>query len=202
MNVYLIEDDGGVTVFDAGDRGHGRARSQPPARASAGSSGSCSVTPTPTIAAPRRRSSAPVYCHPAEREAAESADLVPRLLGPARSSTRTAGPCSGAAARRPGTVARSRSPARSTEGDEVAGFRVVDLPGHAPGLIGLFRDSDRLALVSDCFYTIDPQTGRKAAGARSRTRRSTPTSSRRAPRSASSPTLEPVGRRGQATPTP
>ena len=44
--------------------------------------------------------------------------------------------------------------------DEIAGFRVVDLPGHAPGLIGLFRDSDRLALVSDCVYTIDPQTGR------------------------------------------
>jgi glyoxylase-like metal-dependent hydrolase (beta-lactamase superfamily II) len=47
------------------------------------------------------------------------------------------------------------------EGDEVAGFRVVHLPGHAPGLIGLFRDSDRLALVSDCFYTLDPQTGLK-----------------------------------------
>jgi glyoxylase-like metal-dependent hydrolase (beta-lactamase superfamily II) len=28
-------------------------------------------------------------------------------------------------------------------------------------LIGLFRESDRLALVSDCFYTLDPQTGKK-----------------------------------------
>jgi glyoxylase-like metal-dependent hydrolase (beta-lactamase superfamily II) len=43
----------------------------------------------------------------------------------------------------------------------VAGFRVIELPGHAPGLIGLFRDSDRLALVSDCIYTLDLQTGRK-----------------------------------------
>ena len=41
------------------------------------------------------------------------------------------------------------------EGDEVAGFKVIDLPGHAPGLIGLWRESDRLALVSDCFYTLD-----------------------------------------------
>jgi len=41
------------------------------------------------------------------------------------------------------------------EGDEVSGFRVVDLPGHAPGLIGLWRESDRLALVSDCFYTLE-----------------------------------------------
>ena len=41
------------------------------------------------------------------------------------------------------------------EGDEIAGFRVIDLPGHAPGLIGLWRERDRLALVSDCFYTVD-----------------------------------------------
>ena len=47
------------------------------------------------------------------------------------------------------------------EGEEVAGFRVIDLPGHAPGLIGLFRERDRLALVSDCIYTLDPQTGIK-----------------------------------------
>jgi glyoxylase-like metal-dependent hydrolase (beta-lactamase superfamily II) len=45
------------------------------------------------------------------------------------------------------------------EGDEVASFSVVHLPGHAPGLIGLWRESDRLALVSDCFYTLD-QWGR------------------------------------------
>jgi glyoxylase-like metal-dependent hydrolase (beta-lactamase superfamily II) len=50
-----------------------------------------------------------------------------------------------------------------TEGEEIAGFRVVELPGHAPGLIGLFREEDRLALVSDCVYTIDPQTGIKGA---------------------------------------
>ena len=42
-----------------------------------------------------------------------------------------------------------------TEGDEVAGFRVIELPGHAPGQIGLWRESDHLALSSDCFYTID-----------------------------------------------
>src|ERR1022692_1617331 len=42
-----------------------------------------------------------------------------------------------------------------SEGDEIAGFKVIDLPGHAPGLIGLWRESERLALVSDCFYTVD-----------------------------------------------
>ena len=41
------------------------------------------------------------------------------------------------------------------EGDEVSGFRVIHLPGHAPGLIALWRESDRLALVSDLVYTLD-----------------------------------------------
>ena len=41
------------------------------------------------------------------------------------------------------------------EGDEVAGFKVLHFPGHAPGLIGLWRESDRLALVSDVIYLVD-----------------------------------------------
>lgn len=41
------------------------------------------------------------------------------------------------------------------EGDQVAGFEVVHFPGHAPGLIGLWRESDRVALVSDTIYVID-----------------------------------------------
>jgi len=41
------------------------------------------------------------------------------------------------------------------EGDDVAGFRVVHLPGHAPGLIALWRESDRVALCSDAFYVTD-----------------------------------------------
>jgi hydroxyacylglutathione hydrolase len=48
-----------------------------------------------------------------------------------------------------------------SEGDEVAGFRVIELPGHAPGLIGLYRESDGLALCSDTIYTLDIETGRK-----------------------------------------
>ena len=41
------------------------------------------------------------------------------------------------------------------EGDEVAGFKVIHFPGHAPGLIGLWRESDRVALVSDVVYLVD-----------------------------------------------
>lgn len=41
------------------------------------------------------------------------------------------------------------------DGDRIAGFEVVALPGHAPGLIALWRAHDRVALVSDAFYTTD-----------------------------------------------
>lgn len=37
-------------------------------------------------------------------------------------------------------------------GDTVAGFEVIDLAGHAPGQIGLWRAADRVALVSDTLY--------------------------------------------------
>ena len=48
-----------------------------------------------------------------------------------------------------------------TDGDDVAGFQVVHLPGHTPGQIGLWRAADRVALTSDCFYTIDPVSMRR-----------------------------------------
>ncbi len=49
-----------------------------------------------------------------------------------------------------------------SEGDDVAGFRVIHIPGHAPGQIALWRESDRLALTTDCFYTLD-RWGRDSA---------------------------------------
>ncbi|HET8976590.1 MAG TPA: ester cyclase [Solirubrobacteraceae bacterium] len=160
MNVYLIEDDGGVTVFDAGIKAMG-----PALRAACVRLGGVRRIVLGHADADHRGAApalgAPVYCHAAERAAAESDSayrdywqmdkLDPHgrlLLG------RLIPAWDGGALTVAGTVA---------EGDEIAGFRVVELPGHAPGLIGLFRESDRLALVSDCFYTLDPQTGRKGA---------------------------------------
>jgi glyoxylase-like metal-dependent hydrolase (beta-lactamase superfamily II) len=40
------------------------------------------------------------------------------------------------------------------EGDEVAGFRVVHAPGHAPGEVIYFRDSDRVAICGDVIKNI------------------------------------------------
>lgn len=54
---------------------------------------------------------------------------------------------------------RSAVERRLREGDEVAGFRVVHLPGHTPGHIGLFRESDRVFIVGDVLNTNDYLTG-------------------------------------------
>lgn len=41
-------------------------------------------------------------------------------------------------------------------GDEVAaGFVVVEIPGHAPGQIALWRAADGVALTTDAFYVVD-----------------------------------------------
>jgi steroid delta-isomerase-like uncharacterized protein len=159
MNVYLIEDDGGVTVFDAGIR----AMTRGIASVAAGLGGIKRVVlghghPDHRGAAPGLGAS--VLCHPdnivdTEGDGGEryidyskldwyARPVMPRLLrlwdgGPVKVE---------------GTV---------SEGDDVAGFKVVELPGHAPGLIGLWREDDRLALVSDTFYTLNPQTGQKGA---------------------------------------
>lgn len=43
---------------------------------------------------------------------------------------------------------------RLHEGDELAGFRVVDAPGHSPGHIALFRDSDRTLICGDVYFNL------------------------------------------------
>jgi len=158
MSVFLIEDEGGVTVFDAGISDMTQAVSAAGARL-----GGIRRVVLGHADADHRGAApglgAPVFCHPAERGAAQSSPslrdyfdlskLAPHgrlLLG------KLLPIWDGGAVEVTGTV---------EEGDEIAGFRVVHLPGHAPGLIGLYRDADRLALVSDCFYTLDLQSGFK-----------------------------------------
>ena len=153
MNVYFLEDEGGVTMFDAGARSMTRA-----ARAAGERLGGVKRVVLGHAHADHRgtapRMGAPVYCHPAEVADAESDDLFSpdmdiselpvapvRWIYPLLFRWWDGGPVKIA-----GTV---------EEGDEVAGFRVVHFPGHAPGLIGLWRESDRVALVSDVVYLVD-----------------------------------------------
>lgn len=158
MNVYLIEDDGGVTVFDAGIKDMAGA-----ILAAAARLGGIKRVVLGHADCDHRGAApglgAPVYCHADDRAAAESSDYTRPYwdvskLGPHGRVllTRLFPVWDGGAVAIAGTV---------SEGDEIAGFRVIHLPGHAPGMIGLFRERDRLALVSDAFYTLDPQTGRK-----------------------------------------
>ena len=158
MNVYLIADGDGVTVFDAGVQAMGPAL----AAVCAQHGGARRVVlghadPDHRGAAPAL--GVPVFCHPLERDTAVNEEPLRdywdlgKLRPYARPYFKRMLPAwDGGAVAIEGTIA---------EGDEVAGFEVVELPGHAPGLIGLFRRSDRLALVSDTVYTLDIQTGRK-----------------------------------------
>jgi glyoxylase-like metal-dependent hydrolase (beta-lactamase superfamily II)/predicted ester cyclase len=153
-NVYLIEDDGGVTLFDAGART--MVRSVASAGAKLGGIRRIVLGHAHTDhrgVAPGLR--VPVLCHPAEVEDAEGSggfrywpEGLTGLPVPMRQVHRLlhryawdGGPVSIS-----DTV---------TEGDELAGFSVIEIPGHAPGQIALWRESDRLALSSDCFYTLD-----------------------------------------------
>jgi glyoxylase-like metal-dependent hydrolase (beta-lactamase superfamily II)/Flp pilus assembly protein TadG len=153
-NVYLIEDDGGVTLFDAGARTMLRAVASAGAKLGGvrrvvlghGHTDHRGVAPALGV---------PVLCHADEIEDAEgSRDLnywpegLTDLPTPQRQIHRVLQRFvwDGGPAKIAGTVA---------EGDAIAGFRVVEIPGHAPGQIALWRESDRVALVSDGFYTLD-----------------------------------------------
>jgi hydroxyacylglutathione hydrolase len=155
MNVYFLEDEGGVTLFDAGVEdmtewiAEAAERMGGLKRVVLGHAHEDHRGAAPGL-------DAPVYCHPDEVEFAEAPDPSSyfRLYRLESALFRTAYPrllaeWDGGPVTVAGTV---------SEGDDVAGFEVRHFPGHAPGLIGLWRESDRLALVSDLFYTLDPQT--------------------------------------------
>jgi len=155
-NVYLIDDGdgGGVTMFDAGARTMVRAVAAAGAklggirRVVLGHGHTDHRGTAPALGVP-------VYCHPAEVQDAEGSggfrywpEGLTGMPTPQRQIHRAVHRLAwdGGPVKIAGTV---------EEGDEVAGFKVIDFPGHAPGLIGLWRESDRLALVSDTFYTLD-----------------------------------------------
>jgi glyoxylase-like metal-dependent hydrolase (beta-lactamase superfamily II) len=153
-NVFLIEDDGGVTMFDAGARVMARSVATAGARLGGirrvvlghGHTDHRGVAPSLGV---------PVLCHADEVEDAEGSGgfrYWPEGLVGLPTPHRQLHRLLHRYAWDGGPVHISETVA---EGDEVAGFRVVHLPGHAPGLIALWRESDRLALASDCFYTLD-----------------------------------------------
>lgn len=160
MNIYFIEDEGGgVTVFDAGIRDmteHVRHVGQKMGginRVLLGHAHGDHRGAAPGAGAP-------VWCHDDERQYAEADDPQPYFDYSKLPVVKTAGrytmPILLEKMWDGGPVQIDRT---VKEGDTVSGFEVVHFPGHAPGLIGLWRASDRLALASDTVYTLDPLTG-------------------------------------------
>jgi len=48
---------------------------------------------------------------------------------------------------------------RLAEGERVGDFEVLEFPGHTPGMIGLWRESDRVVLCADTIRTVNLFTG-------------------------------------------
>lgn len=83
--------------------------------------------------------SIPLWCGHGDADAMESGDFSTTI--PNNWNTRVQGRLwSGP----PHPVAR-----RLLEGDEVAGFRVLDAPGHSPGQVAYWRESDRVLILGD-----------------------------------------------------
>jgi hydroxyacylglutathione hydrolase len=145
MNVYLIEDGDGVVLFDAGESDMAPAIAIAAARLGGikrivlGHADFDHRGSAPALSA------APVHCHPDAIDEAEGSggrsymrfDKLPPWIRPLYGFLPDM--WDGGPVKVSGTV---------REGDEVAGFEVLELPGHAPGLIGLWRAADPLALVS------------------------------------------------------
>jgi hydroxyacylglutathione hydrolase len=153
MNIYFLEDEGGVVQFDAGSKAMVKK-----ARAAAQELGGLKRVVLGHAHADHRGTApsmgVPVHCHPDEVADAESDSAIAPYFELSQlpvAPVRWIYPFllrrwDGGAVKIDGTV---------SEGDEVAGFEVLHLPGHAPGLIGLWRESDRLAIVSDVVYLVD-----------------------------------------------
>ncbi|MDW5598343.1 MBL fold metallo-hydrolase [Conexibacter stalactiti] len=48
---------------------------------------------------------------------------------------------------------------RLREGDEVAGFTVLDVPGHSPGHVAYWREADRVLIAGDVMNNMNVDTG-------------------------------------------
>ena len=153
-NIYFLADDGGVVVYETGSAGAAKD-----IRRAASERGGIKRIVLSHAHADHRGGAAhldaPILCHPAERPGAEGdgweaqgfdyskvRNPLVRAIAPRVLRNMDGGPLEIAG--------------ELGDGDTVAGFEVLHLPGHTPGLIGLWRSSDRVAIVSDAVFVFDP----------------------------------------------
>lgn len=161
MNAYLIEDGDGVVVYDTGEKGMAGAIAAAGARLGGIARVVLGHADTDHRgSAPALSKVAPVYCHPdavgeAQGSGGRSYWHMERLPTAIRMLHRFTHRFiwDGGPVHISGTVA---------VGETIAGFEVIDLSGHAPGQIGLWRASDGVALVSDTVY-LTTMAGRATA---------------------------------------
>lgn len=155
MSIYFLEDADGVVQFDAGSEPMRKE-----AAAAAAELGGLKRVVLGHAHADHRGTAphqgVPVFCHPDDVADAESDAALAPYMDLSQLSVawvRWLYPFlmrrwDGGAVKIDGTV---------SEGEEIAGFRVIHFPGHARGLIGLWRERDRVALVSDVIYLADSE---------------------------------------------
>jgi glyoxylase-like metal-dependent hydrolase (beta-lactamase superfamily II) len=156
MNVYLLRDGDGVTAFDAGTKPMVKAVKKAAEklgglkRVVLGHSHSDHRGTAPYL-------DVPVHCHPDEKAWAEKEtwqenapywDMDELEVNSVQWLYEhwLHDRWDGGAVKIADTV---------SEGDDVCGFEVKHFPGHSPGLIGLWRESDRVAIVTDTVYFAD-----------------------------------------------
>ena len=151
FNVYLLETDEGVVIVDTATR-HARRRIL---RQVAGRGlGAIFITHAHrdhagAMHAVAEYRGAPVWASQADADALEGKAPEP-IPNPDALINRMFGGWW----KDPHPVAR-----RLTEGDRVGEFEVIAFPGHTPGMIGLWRESDRTVLCADTMRTVNVFTG-------------------------------------------
>lgn len=155
MNIYLLRDEDGVTAFDAGTRPMVRALRKAAERLGGlkrivlGHSHTDHRGTAPFM-------DVPVYCHLDEVRYAES-DEWPDYWDIDKISVGSSRFLYKHFLHRRWDGGGVKLAGALKEGEEVCGFTVIHFPGHAPGQIGLWRESDRLAITSDTVYFVDSE---------------------------------------------
>jgi hydroxyacylglutathione hydrolase len=141
INAYLVED----VLIDAATRwGHARFRAALRGRKpSLVALTHCHPDHQGRAAFLCRRYGIPLACHEADVPTMEGA----RRMQPDNLLIRVFGPFWSGPSHPVGRVLR--------EGDEVAGFRVIHSPGHTPGHIFYFRESDGVIIAGDVLANIN-----------------------------------------------
>jgi hydroxyacylglutathione hydrolase len=148
INVYLVED----VLVDAATRHAGRRILRQLRGRSVASHALTHVHPDHQGASNQvcEALSIPFWVSEGDATAAENPGLIAEAL-PQHPLPRLAMRCWAGAGRSVDRLLR--------EGDEVAGFQVLEVPGHSPGHVAYWREPDRVLILGDVLNNVNVLTG-------------------------------------------